>query len=214
MSADRPDALFVQSAAAFSSEDGTVTLHDPVGVDGLLQRRPAARGRPPADAALRRALGGGRRLRDRQPDRGRLVRGAGGRLRRAAGRGRRARRAAPRRGRAQLRGRARGGRAAGRGRPLRPVHRLAGVSAVAGAAAGEPSPRRRALAAPCSELRQPASSPCTEAAPTIGSSGSGSSGRRQDERRASAGRRGRRGTRSAPRTRSPARDPRRRSCRP
>ncbi len=29
MSADRPDALFVQSAAAFSSEDGTVTLHDP-----------------------------------------------------------------------------------------------------------------------------------------------------------------------------------------
>jgi len=29
MSAERPDALFVQSAAAFSSEDGTVTLHEP-----------------------------------------------------------------------------------------------------------------------------------------------------------------------------------------
>jgi hypothetical protein len=29
MSAERPDALFVQSASAFSSESGTVTLHDP-----------------------------------------------------------------------------------------------------------------------------------------------------------------------------------------
>jgi hypothetical protein len=29
MSSDRPDALFVQSACAFSSEDGTVTLHEP-----------------------------------------------------------------------------------------------------------------------------------------------------------------------------------------
>jgi hypothetical protein len=29
MSAKRPDALFVQSAAAFSSEDGSFTLHEP-----------------------------------------------------------------------------------------------------------------------------------------------------------------------------------------
>ena len=28
MTADRPDALFVQSAAAFSSDGGTITLHD------------------------------------------------------------------------------------------------------------------------------------------------------------------------------------------
>ena len=65
-------------------------------------------------------------------------------------------------------------------------------------------PARRSACSP-SPSRQPRSSRWTASAPTSGSAGTGRCAGVEDERLASADRRSRRGTRSAPRTRSPPR---------